>query len=126
MELLRRHCIGPSRMVSNSSIDPSIENQLNKTHFYSFEDQDKIVDLLIRYKVDVNIMDYHGRTPLFMAARNGNKKIVESLIEAGADVNTKDKSGTTPYERASERGIIFHTKSHNFIYGQQTCIKKCI
>lgn len=42
-------------------------------------DQDKIVDELIRKGADVNLVDYFGRTPLYIASRNGNEKIVQSL-----------------------------------------------
>lgn len=74
-------------------------------YFIYYEDQDKIVDVLIQNGADVNIVDYYGRTPIFMAARNGNQKIVESLIRANADVNLADKTGTTPLQRARERGM---------------------
>lgn len=53
---------------------------------------------------DVNRVDYFGRSPLYIAARNGNEKIAQLLIDNGADVNLGDKTGKTPLERARERG----------------------
>jgi ankyrin repeat protein len=40
-----------------------------------------IVDLLIKYKADVNQRDCFGNTPLMVACRNGNLDVVELLLE---------------------------------------------
>jgi ankyrin repeat protein len=36
--------------------------------------------LLKRNNVDLNAIDYHGRTPLIIAVQNGNKEIVRLLL----------------------------------------------
>ncbi len=40
-----------------------------------------IIDLLIKYKADVNKRDCHGNTPLMAACRNGHFEAVELLLE---------------------------------------------
>lgn len=35
-------------------------------------DQDKVVDFLLQNRAEVNLRDFENRTPLFVAARNGN------------------------------------------------------
>lgn len=44
----------------------------------------KVVELLIERKVNVNKTDTYGRTPLIMAAMNGNLECVKKLLTAGA------------------------------------------
>lgn len=40
-----------------------------------------IVDLLVKYKADVNQRDSGGNTPLIAACRNGHLDVVELLLE---------------------------------------------
>lgn len=40
-----------------------------------------IVELLIKYEVDVNKRDTNGDTPLMSACRNGHLDVVELLLE---------------------------------------------
>ena len=41
---------------------------------------------LIKAGADVNLTDYPGRTPLLLAAEDGNEKIVSLLIYAGVNI----------------------------------------
>ena len=55
----------------------------------------------VRYFIkgkDANIdaKDKDGRTPLQLAARNGNIEVVKFLVSEEADVNARDKHGATP------------------------------
>ncbi|KAH8592574.1 hypothetical protein B0O99DRAFT_548496, partial [Bisporella sp. PMI_857] len=48
-------------------------------------------------KVDINLEDYDGRTPLSWAAEGGSEVVVKVLLETGkVDVDSKDKDGRTP------------------------------
>ena len=49
----------------------------------------EIVDLLVKYKADINAIDMDGFTPLHLAAMYGNIQVVKKLVETNADVNLK-------------------------------------
>ena len=49
----------------------------------------EIVDLLVKYKADINAYDADGFTPLHLAAMYGNIQVVKKLVETNADVNVK-------------------------------------
>lgn len=41
----------------------------------------EVVDLLIKYKADVNLRDSNGNTSLIAACKNGHLDVVELLLE---------------------------------------------
>jgi ankyrin repeat protein len=59
---------------------------------------------LISQGVDVNAKTNDGRTPLMMAANQGDKYLTEVLIANGANINAKNNEGKTPLLLAKERG----------------------
>ncbi|KAJ8667125.1 hypothetical protein QAD02_008787 [Eretmocerus hayati] len=96
-------------------------------HSAAMYDREKVVELLLEYKADVNALDKTGESPLFYAVRIGSWRIAESLLAGGADlkinptilntavktssaeiiqlllshkadVNTRDRSGKTPLQ----------------------------
>ena len=78
-------------------------------HFAAARNSIQCLDLLIFKKADVNAIDDLGRTPLFLAARNGQVEAVRNLIAAGADKSIEDKSGQLASDLAAsgrEFGIV--------------------
>ncbi|RYP21591.1 hypothetical protein DL767_009231 [Monosporascus sp. MG133] len=64
-----------------------------------------VEQLLASGKVDVNLKDNDGRTPLSQAAGNGHEAIVKLLLATGkADIDTKDNYGWTPLWYAAKNG----------------------
>ncbi|POR33318.1 Uncharacterized protein TPAR_06484 [Tolypocladium paradoxum] len=64
-----------------------------------------IQQLLETGKVDIDIKDKDGRTPLSWAAANGNEDIVPLLLTTGkVDIDTKDNDGRTPLSWAAAKG----------------------
>ena len=56
-----------------------------------------IVSLLIRYGADVNLINEHGATPIFLAC---DEATLELLVDAGANVNFRTYDGYTPLHSA--------------------------
>ena len=52
----------------------------------------KLVDVqyILNQGVDVNTMDYHGKTALMWASSQGHIDIVKELLERNVDVNVQD------------------------------------
>lgn len=65
--------------------------------YYSLD----IFKLLMKYDVNIHVVNSWGSTPLHFAANNGYEEIVEALLEAGANINARDEFGRTPYSIAS-------------------------
>lgn len=52
-----------------------------------------VVEYLVGLKADVNAKSINGATPLYVAARSGQKEIAEFLLKNGADVNATGEGG---------------------------------
>ncbi|KAL9616376.1 MAG: hypothetical protein Q9160_008750 [Pyrenula sp. 1 TL-2023] len=64
-----------------------------------------VVDLLISWGADVNIVDKHGRTALSYAARNGEVTVLRVLLkQQSIKINISDEFGRTPLSLAAWHG----------------------
>ena len=61
-----------------------------------------IVDLLLARRLDVNIKDDSGRTPLNLAAMTGDTAVIEVLLDHQAEIDAPDLEGFTPLNTAAE------------------------
>jgi ankyrin repeat protein len=59
---------------------------------------------LLRRRVDVNIPDRDGSTPLLWAAHLGHHELLTLLLASGADVKVANAYGVTPLYEASTQG----------------------
>ncbi|WP_246226420.1 ankyrin repeat domain-containing protein [Wolbachia endosymbiont of Madathamugadia hiepei] len=65
----------------------------------------EMVEILIKYKADVNLKNkYDGFTPLHLAVEGDHQEIAEILIKHKANVNLKDDDGLTPLHLAAKEG----------------------
>lgn len=62
---------------------------------------DELVIWLVEQGLDVNTVDYYGRTPLYKHATLG-RKTVKLLFELGGDMQKPDRYGSTPLHTAAE------------------------
>jgi len=60
--------------------------------------------ILVANKAEINAKDNDGRTPLSIAAGNGEKEMVGLLLANKAEVDAKDKKGETPLHYAAALG----------------------
>ncbi|XP_020214374.1 ADP-ribosylation factor GTPase-activating protein AGD4 [Cajanus cajan] len=65
-----------------------------------------MVELLLQFGADVNLHDYHGRTPLHHCISSGKNQLAKFLLRRGARPSVKDAGGLTVLERAMELGAI--------------------
>ncbi|MEZ0371663.1 MAG: ankyrin repeat domain-containing protein [Candidatus Sericytochromatia bacterium] len=82
----------------------ALHNFLASAYFYE-ENEKQALELLLKYKPNLEVRDAQGRTPLqkFILANNGRSfEIFERLIEAGADIRAADNHGKTVLMYAAE------------------------
>ncbi|XP_014493939.1 ADP-ribosylation factor GTPase-activating protein AGD2 isoform X3 [Vigna radiata var. radiata] len=75
-------------------------------HLACHTDSTLMVELLLQFGADVNMCDYHGRTPLHHCITSGKNNLAKFLLRRGARPSIKDAGGLTILERAMEMGAI--------------------
>ncbi|KAL8139941.1 hypothetical protein V2J09_005962 [Rumex salicifolius] len=65
-----------------------------------------MVELLLQFGADINMRDFHGRTPLHLCIAKKKNKLAKYLLRRGAHRLIKDWGGLTALERAMELGSI--------------------
>lgn len=64
------------------------------------ENAKEIMRFVLKYVDDPNVRDDAGKTPLHLAAEDGNVSAAEVLLEEGADPCLRDNHGKIPYDRS--------------------------
>ncbi|XP_024140657.1 ankyrin repeat and SOCS box protein 3 isoform X1 [Oryzias melastigma] len=86
--------------------------EVNRTHTAScwtclhqavYKGHSRIVSILVRV-CNLEVLDDHGISPLFVAAQYGQTESLEALIHAGADVNSQAADLATPLLIAAQEG----------------------
>lgn len=62
----------------------------------------KVVEMLLSNKTDVNLSDRNGETALFKAVIANNRQSVKTLLAANADWSIADNTGRTPLDLTKE------------------------
>ncbi|XP_019450952.1 PREDICTED: ADP-ribosylation factor GTPase-activating protein AGD2-like isoform X2 [Lupinus angustifolius] len=75
-------------------------------HLACHSDSALMIELLLQFGADVNMCDYHGRTPLHHCISSGKNPLAKFLLRRGAKPSIKDAGGLTVLERAMEMGAI--------------------
>ena len=71
------------------------------------------VKSLMEEKVNINVQDENGMTPLMIASQNGDLELIEKLVTFGADVNIKSLFGDT--------ALIYATRNQ-----QKECVQRLL
>lgn len=74
-------------------------------HWAAQQGNTRLVSMILRgRKVNVNLSNSDGWTPLQLAARRGSLQCVKLLLEAGANVHARTQAGKTPRDLAAANG----------------------
>jgi ankyrin repeat protein len=86
VEFLLNRGADPTRGASWKGYDTALHKAAERGHT-------KIITLLLDHKVDPNIRNSAGHTPLMKAAWASKLSAVEALYQRGGDINAADKQG---------------------------------
>ncbi|KAK8979495.1 hypothetical protein V6N11_073492 [Hibiscus sabdariffa] len=65
-----------------------------------------MLELLLQFGADINMPDFHGRTPLHHCIAVGNFSLTKHLLRRGAKSSIKDYGGFSALERTVQKGAI--------------------
>ncbi|XP_010533930.1 PREDICTED: ADP-ribosylation factor GTPase-activating protein AGD4 [Tarenaya hassleriana] len=65
-----------------------------------------MLELLLQFGADLNMRDFHGRTPLHHCIASGNNTFAKILLRRGGRPSIEDGGGLSVLERAMEMGAI--------------------
>ncbi|XP_034201248.1 ADP-ribosylation factor GTPase-activating protein AGD2-like isoform X4 [Prunus dulcis] len=65
-----------------------------------------MIELLLQFGANINLRDFHGRTPLHRCISSGNNSLAKFLLRRGARPSIQDGGGQSALERAMEMGAI--------------------
>ncbi|MDI9408013.1 MAG: ankyrin repeat domain-containing protein [Candidatus Pacebacteria bacterium] len=95
-------------LKANAKLDIKNDNGWTALMWASYKNNSDVGKTLIRAGSEVNTVatagENIGKTPLLMAAKNGNSQLVTQLVEAKADVNQADADGETALMFAAKSG----------------------
>lgn len=103
VEILLKHAStlpddGLNKILNHKSID---EASLTALHNASYNGHMKVIDLLLEYGVDVNVVDSQGLNALHYACRQGYREMVEIFLKRTADIDAVDEDGWTALHHAA-------------------------
>ncbi|KAF7827528.1 ADP-ribosylation factor GTPase-activating protein AGD4-like isoform X1 [Senna tora] len=75
-------------------------------HLACHSNSSLMAELLLQFGADVNMRDYHGKTPLHHCISSGKNALAKFLLRRGARPSIKDGEGFSALERAMEMGAI--------------------
>ncbi|XP_038075441.1 POTE ankyrin domain family member J-like [Patiria miniata] len=64
----------------------------------------RVVDLLVKYNADVNLVDNVGRSALSYACELHRNDVIKKLVKNNVDPNLQDKNGNSPLMYCAETG----------------------
>ncbi len=63
-----------------------------------------LLDIILDFEPNLDVLDQHGHTPLTLAVENNNVELLDALLDAGADPDVENKKGWTLLDRLARDG----------------------
>ncbi|XP_043939153.1 histone-lysine N-methyltransferase EHMT2 isoform X2 [Protopterus annectens] len=76
-------------------------------HWASFTGSAEIAEVLLNAKCNLHAVNYHGDTPLHIAARESFHECVMLFLSRGADIGVRNNEGDTPLELTAENSDVW-------------------
>ena len=82
--------------------DRPLPEKMTGAHLAAYFGLKNVMLALLKNEHDLDLKDYHSRTPLSLAAGRGHEAVVKLLLgQTGVDPDSNDKFGQTPLLRAA-------------------------
>ena len=94
--MLLRHNADPKTVSNDPPLEPLLSLSL-------YQDDLKLIKLLIKYGANVNALNAKGQSPLHHCIIKSRVKQAKTLLAAGADPDFQDTKGRTPLLHALDR-----------------------
>jgi len=88
-------------MALQKGVNPNSEGAIGLTPLM-LTNSEEILNLLLKYKADINHTNGQGVTPAMYFSSKGNYSIVKLLIDRGSDLKRKDSNGDTALHYATK------------------------
>ncbi|XP_016665743.1 ADP-ribosylation factor GTPase-activating protein AGD2 isoform X4 [Gossypium hirsutum] len=92
--------------IKNSNDPGSCLQGCSLLHLACQRSNPVMVELLLQFSADINMRDYHGRTPLHHCIAIGKNPLAKHLLKRGARSSIRDGGGFSALDRAMEKGAI--------------------
>ncbi|MCW3051481.1 MAG: hypothetical protein JWN14_651 [Chthonomonadales bacterium] len=96
------------KALLDAGADPNVEDEDGRTPLMQTACQGdmRLLNLLLKHKVELRWTDKDGCTALHLAAKTGMADTVESLLVAGSDLEGRNKAGKTSLHEACKEAHI--------------------
>ncbi|XP_074023325.1 histone-lysine N-methyltransferase EHMT2-like, partial [Numenius arquata] len=93
-------------LTDNVSVGGGCEENIC-LHWASFTGSAEIAEVLLNARCDLHAVNFHGDTPLHIAARESYHDCVTLFLSRGADPEVRNKEGDSPLDLTPERSEVW-------------------
>jgi ankyrin repeat protein len=97
---------GVNRALEQGATANVLKDDWSALLYASFYGYVAIIQLLMKYRADVNLTDSRGVTPMFVAAQEGCVDAIHVLHEMGGNVSAPNAKGSSPIFAAAQHGHV--------------------